>query len=107
MENLCDAKKYLRNGAVSLMGCVALALVIKRTRGPYWLGENISLVDLTFYPFMEQAPVLAHYRDFEMPGSGSLPHLHAWIDTMKKRPSVLKNKRDIEFYIEAYEYFVA
>ncbi|NQV83370.1 MAG: glutathione S-transferase family protein [Rhodospirillales bacterium] len=79
----------------------------KRPQGPYWLGENISLVDLTLYPFMEQAPVLAHYRDFELPGPDSLPHLHAWIATMKNRPSVQENTRDIEFYIEAYEYFVA
>ncbi len=79
----------------------------KRPLGPYWLGDNVSLVDLTFYPFMEQVRVLTHYRDFELPDSDSLPHLHAWITAMKNRPSVQKNSRDLEFYIEAYEYFVA
>ncbi|QEI43197.1 hypothetical protein BMF77_03813 [Dolichospermum sp. UHCC 0315A] len=25
---------------------------------PYWLGENLSLVDISFYPWLERLPVL-------------------------------------------------
>lgn len=76
----------------------------KRACGPFWLGESISLVDLAFYPFLEQAPVLAHYRDFELPDS--LRHLHAWIATMKTRQSVLNNSHNAGFYIDAYKCYV-
>ncbi len=35
--------------------------------GAYWFGENISLVDLTFYPWFERIPTLEHYRNYTIP----------------------------------------
>ncbi|MFB2894766.1 glutathione S-transferase family protein, partial [Aerosakkonemataceae cyanobacterium BLCC-F50] len=35
--------------------------------GPYWLGENFSLVDISFYPWFERLPVLEHFRNFTLP----------------------------------------
>ena len=72
--------------------------------GPYWLGEKISLVDLTFYPFFEHACVLSHYRDYVIPAKHK--HLLQWISTMLERPSVQQNCRDEAFYIKAYKPYV-
>ena len=34
---------------------------------PYWLGREVSLVDLAFYPHFERFPALAHYRGIDIP----------------------------------------
>lgn len=73
----------------------------KTSPGPYWLGEELTLVDLTYYPFFEQALVLAEYRAFEMPQEHS--NLNRWLDAMKNRVSVQDNRRDAGFYIKAYK----
>jgi len=72
--------------------------------GPYWLGEQLSLVDVTFYPFFEHAPVLAQYRNFQMPTEHK--HLNRWFSAMRARQSVRVNARDAEFYIDAYKPYV-
>lgn len=72
--------------------------------GPYWLGEQLSLVDLTYYPFFEHAPVLSHYRGFDIPTEYT--HIHRWLAAIRKRPSVQKHQREAEFYIEAYKPYV-
>jgi len=72
--------------------------------GPYWMGDTLSLVDLTFYPFFEHACVLSHYRDYKI--STSHTHLLQWIKKMSERPSVIRNCRDNDFYIDAYKPYV-
>ena len=76
----------------------------KTAPGPYWLGEQLSLVDLTYYPFFEHAPVLSHYRGFDIPAEYT--HIHRWLAAMRERPSVQKHQRDAAFYIEAYKPYV-
>ncbi len=80
------------------------AALSSRENGPYWLGEDLTLVDLTFYPFFEHACVLSHYRGFEL--SDKYLHIHQWLETMQKRQSVQQNCHSPEFYIEAYKPFV-
>ena len=76
----------------------------KTAPGPYWLGEQLSLVDLAYYPFFEHAPVLSHYRGFDI--AAEYNHIHRWLAAMRERPSVLNNQREAEFYIEAYKPYV-
>ncbi len=72
--------------------------------GPYWLGKQLSLVDLSYYPFFEHAPVLSYYRHFDIPAEHK--HIHRWLSAMRERPSVKANQCDDEFYIKAYKPFV-
>ncbi len=74
------------------------------TPGSYWLGAQISLVDLTYYPFFEHMPALTEYRGFRLPDN--LPHVHSWLATMQERPSVQANRQPEDFYIEAYKPYV-
>lgn len=76
----------------------------KTAPGPYWLGEQLSLVDLTYYPFFEHAPVLSHYRGFDI--AAEYTQLHRWLGAMRERLSVQAHQREAEFYIEAYQPFV-
>ncbi|HKK07158.1 MAG TPA: glutathione S-transferase family protein [Gammaproteobacteria bacterium] len=71
--------------------------------GPYWLGAEVSLVDLAFYPFFERMPVLEHYRDFTLPAD--TPNLHRWLSTMAERPSVREASGSSDFYIQRYRQY--
>ncbi len=68
--------------------------------GPYWLGETLSLVDLSFYPFFERMVVVEHYRDFTIPDE--CERLLQWKAHMAKEVSVQKTCETPEFYIEKY-----
>lgn len=70
----------------------------KLSDGPYFLGGDISLVDLTFLPHMQRLGVLAHYRDFHIPEECVL--VKAWLQLMGQRPSVMEGSADLDVLIE-------
>lgn len=70
----------------------------KLSGGPFWLGSDLSLVDLTFYPHLSRFPALAKYRDFKIPDAHN--RLKNWLELMKKRPSVKKTSLSAEDYIQ-------
>jgi glutathione S-transferase len=70
------------------------------TSGSYWLGTELSLVDLTFYPWFEQLAVLEHFRGFQLPLG--LDRLQEWWETVAKRESVRSIANPPEFYLERY-----
>jgi glutathione S-transferase len=65
---------------------------------PYWLGDDISLVDLTFLPHMQRLGVLAHYRGFRIPEECVL--VKAWLQLMGRRPSVMEGSAALDVLIE-------
>jgi len=71
--------------------------------GPYWLGPELTLVDLAFYPFFERFVVLEHYRAFTLPED--LPRLRRWLGAMAERPSVRAGRASDAFYIERYQQY--
>ncbi len=68
--------------------------------GPYWMGERITLVDLTFVPWFEQSPMLEGLLGFTWP-SGS-HRLRGWYDYVAQRPAVQAESRPAEFYLHEY-----
>jgi glutathione S-transferase len=68
--------------------------------GPYWFGEELTLTDITLYPWFERWPVLAHYRGLEPPRE--LSNLMRWWQTMSERNSVIEDSQKAEFYIDKY-----
>ncbi|MCU0542625.1 MAG: glutathione S-transferase family protein [Oscillatoriaceae cyanobacterium Prado104] len=71
--------------------------------GPYWFGENISLVDLTFYPWFERWPTIEYYRGFYR--LAEFPRLQQWRDAVSQRKSVGSIANPKEFYIDRYARF--
>jgi glutathione S-transferase len=69
-------------------------------RQPYWLGSELSLVDLTFYPWFEQVNVLEHFRGFKMPPE--LERIQQWQAAVAQRASVRSIANSPEFYLEHY-----
>jgi glutathione S-transferase len=68
---------------------------------PYWLGDQVSLVDLTYYPWFERWSVLSHYRNLELPKD--CKKLQQWWEAMSQRDSVQQFRNEDKFYIKEYE----
>ncbi|AUX39477.1 glutathione S-transferase [Sorangium cellulosum] len=80
------------------------ALARSSERGPYWLGAEVSLVDLSFYPWFERLPAVDRLRGFSIPAE--LTRLKGWIDAVEARPAVRAVANPVEFYVERYAKFV-
>lgn len=71
---------------VTLMTRVDQAL--ERHGGPYFLGEDVSLVDIMFAPFLERmAASLPYYKGLRIRRSEDWPHVEAWFLGMESRPT--------------------
>ncbi|HEY9616542.1 MAG TPA: glutathione S-transferase family protein [Microcoleaceae cyanobacterium] len=68
--------------------------------GPYWLGEQLSLVDISLYPWFERLPVLEHFRQFTLPAE--TPRLQAWWQGLRDRPSIQAVANPTSFYLERF-----
>lgn len=68
--------------------------------GPYWLGADFSLLDATWYPFLERFCVAEHYRDVHVPED--CPRLRAWFAEVQQRASARATANPRDYYIKAY-----
>lgn len=68
--------------------------------GPYWLGDNFSLVDISFYPWFERLPVLEHFRNFTLPTE--TPRLQEWWSVVRDRESIKTVENPASYYIERF-----
>jgi glutathione S-transferase len=67
---------------------------------PYWMGEDVTLVDYSFYPFFERFVAVELYRDVTIPAD--LEGLHVWRNAVLKREVVRKLARGHDYYVERY-----
>ncbi len=68
--------------------------------GPYWLGTEISLVDLTYYPFFERFSAIAKLRGAAIPEACT--RLRAWYELMRARPSAQATLHGDDYYLARY-----
>jgi len=67
---------------------------LKASGGPYFLGPNLSLVDVIYSPFLERmAASLPYFKGFEA-RSSKYPHLLRWYESMDLRPAYAGIKSD-------------
>jgi len=76
------------------------ALAARQNDGPYWLGSEISLADLAFYPWFEQLAVLERYLRFVLPAACT--RLVTWWQAVARRDSVQSLAKSSDFYLEQY-----
>jgi len=67
--------------------------------GPWWLGAQFTLVDLSFYPFFERFCVLEHYRHVSL---ADYPRLFDWLQAMGQRDSVQAHQLASDLYLRRY-----
>jgi glutathione S-transferase len=68
--------------------------------GPYWLGAQFTLVDVTFLPWFEQRAVLEKFRGFIWPDA--CERLLRWYREVALRPAVDAQSRSAEFYLQGF-----
>jgi glutathione S-transferase len=68
--------------------------------GPYWLGDQFSLLDITYYPWFERWAALEHYRGLAIPED--CQRLHQWWAAMGDRPAIQATAQAPEYHIEQY-----
>ena len=83
--------------ALRFMETEALA---KRAKGPFWMGEALSLADLSIWPHMERLAVLREYRGIELPPE--CVALREWMAAMRERASVKATMHDDAYHVAAY-----
>ena len=86
-------------------------------QGPVFLGENMSMADCAFVPFVERAAAsLAYYKGWHMRHGGSAPSsakrdeksegaafpaVEAWLEALERRPTYLATRSD--FYTHCHD----
>lgn len=77
----------------------------KLSDGPFWLGDDLTLVDLTFFPHLSRFPALAEYRGLEIPEDHT--RLKQWLQMMWDRPSVKQTSLREEDYIRNWRKYAS
>ncbi|MEH2289074.1 glutathione S-transferase family protein [Nostoc sp.] len=72
----------------------------KLSNGHYWLGDQFSLVDISFYPWFERLPLLEHFRKFTLPAE--TPGLQAWWNLVSDRESIQAVANPVDFYLQRF-----
>lgn len=67
---------------------------------PFWLGSEVSLVDIAYWPFFERLPAVTHYRGVGIPARCT--RLKAWAEAMEARDSVQSTMHQPDYYIQSY-----
>lgn len=88
-ETIVEAFRFMESEALA-----------KRKGGPWWLGERLTLADLSIYPHMERLAVLSAYRGVDMPGDCT--RLREWLAAMQERASVQATRHDDAYHVQAY-----
>jgi len=75
---------------------------LQASGGPFFLGDQFSLVDITFAPFLERmAASLLYYKGYRMRGDGIWPGIDAWFEAMHRRPTFHAIQSD--YYTHAHD----
>lgn len=63
--------------------------------GPFFLGQEMSLVDCVFAPFLERIVAsIPYYKGVRLRGNDRFPNLDRWFEAMEKKPSYLGTRSD-------------
>lgn len=68
--------------------------------GAYFFGDQITLVDICFYPFFERFVVNAFYRDADIPKD--CVRIRNWLRLMRENPAIKTTSNSPDFYIKRY-----
>ncbi|MEH2063805.1 MAG: glutathione S-transferase family protein [Nostoc sp.] len=72
----------------------------KLSNGNYWLGDQFSLVDISFYPWFERLPLLEHFRKFTLPAETT--GLQTWWNLVRDRQSIQSVANPVDFYLQRF-----
>ncbi|RWK66795.1 glutathione S-transferase family protein [Mesorhizobium sp.] len=100
LEKDPDRRRALTGEVVTQLEFMEDAGLAKLGADPYWLGKELSLVDIDYYPHFERFAVLTHYRGIEIPARCT--RLKRWLAAMRERDSVKATMHSDEYHIASY-----
>lgn len=72
-----------------------VAKELEASGGPFFMGSQLTLVDITFTSMMERvAASIAYYKGSYIRGQGRWPAVERWFDALEKRETYLGTKSD-------------
>ena len=82
-----DPAAQLKAKEVFFEECRTFARAMSKD-GPYFLGSEISMVDIALFPFWQRFLWIGHhYRDLEMPKDKDFERLQRWWEAARDRPA--------------------
>jgi glutathione S-transferase len=100
-EELAEA----RNGLDEALYFLEREGLEKLGDGPYFFGEQVTLVDFQFLPFFERLEFYEELTGYHWPDD--TPGLHRWFSAMCERSSVAPTLRPLAFHREQHQKMVA
>ncbi len=76
------------------------AAMVAESPGPYWFGGQLTLADLSLYPWFERLPALEHYRGAMLPEACA--RLKSWSAAMDQTKGARETTNGAEYHIAAY-----
>ena len=74
------------------------------SEGPFFLGQQLSLVDISYIPWALRFYVLKAYRGFELPNEGAeWERFQRWFLACQRHPSVMATVQDEDKLLHSYE----
>jgi glutathione S-transferase len=82
-----------------------LEKILSESKSGYLVGEQFSLADIAFYPFLERAiPCLKAYKGYDV--TQVAPAVIAWYDKCQATPSIKSTVKDADTWVSIYgKYF--
>jgi glutathione S-transferase len=56
--------------------------LVRKFRGPYFLGNDEKICDIIMAPWFERMTVLVHYRGFVVPEGEDFENWHEWYNSV-------------------------
>jgi glutathione S-transferase len=74
------------------------------SRGPYWLGKDLTLLDIIFYPLFERLPAIPGDVADEPPLISK--RMRFWLEVMSERPSVKVTQNPVASHARAFQEYL-
>lgn len=88
VEKLSEVLRHIEHAGLRISGS-----------GPWFLGQQFSLTDIQFAPFLERFDMYVQLAGAVLPEDCS--RLHDWMTALQKRPSVAATAHKTGYHIEA------
>lgn len=84
----------------------ALQKFSSNIKGPYFMGEQFTAVDIAILPWIHRLFLLEHYKDYSVPTGAEFDNLRSWKEKVMSRPAVAATLADKDTLIDQMDRFM-
>eukprot|EP01097_Dermamoeba_algensis_P004658 TRINITY_DN3010_c0_g1_i1.p1 TRINITY_DN3010_c0_g1~~TRINITY_DN3010_c0_g1_i1.p1 ORF type:complete len:229 (-),score=20.16 TRINITY_DN3010_c0_g1_i1:336-1022(-) len=94
-------KECLQKAVVDKLRPVVALLMLYYNRGPYFLGEQFSMAEISSIPFLERLSLtMSTWHNFDIFAADPTGRLKIWFKASTSREAYQKTTKSPEFYLE-------